>query len=263
MSDIQPKLGGYIQGESIDSEKNALVKEAVFPKLTDLLTSGASTVDLRQHCSPVENQWQVGSCVGNAIVGALEMLRIKHGLNHVDLSRLFVYYNSRVQHRAANEDSGTYISLAMGTLKTMGTCAEASWNYDPEKVLVRPSWAAYRDAWMHKIGSYYAIEESGSSRFDAIDFALLSGHPVVFGCTVDKKFIRETKQDGIVADYESTRIDTGGHAMLIVGKRSDGRYIVRNSWGTGWGEEGYCYMTKRYLSDSNARDFWVATAPWL
>ena len=31
-------------------------------------------VDLRQYCSPIENQGQLGSCTGNAIAGAIELL---------------------------------------------------------------------------------------------------------------------------------------------------------------------------------------------
>ena len=51
----------------------------------------------------------------------------------------------------------------------------------------------------------------------------------------------------------------GGHAVLAVGyDDSEGRIIVRNSWGEGCGNKGYFTMPYGYLLDSNLSDaFWV------
>ena len=38
----------------------------------------------------------------------------------------------------------------------------------------------------------------------------------------------------------------GGHAVCIVGYTAD-RFIVRNSWGTGWGDGGFAYVTDSYV----------------
>ena len=51
----------------------------------------------------------------------------------------------------------------------------------------------------------------------------------------------------------------GGHAVLAVGY-DDGqqRFIVRNSWGTGWGMQGYFTLPYAYLIDANlADDYWT------
>ena len=42
----------------------------------------------------------------------------------------------------------------------------------------------------------------------------------------------------------------GGHAICIVGYREDGRFIVRNSWGTGWGDKGFGYLDPAYITDA-------------
>ena len=37
----------------------------------------------------------------------------------------------------------------------------------------------------------------------------------------------------------------GGHAVAIVGYKRD-RFIVRNSWGPGWGDKGFAYASLNY-----------------
>ena len=51
----------------------------------------------------------------------------------------------------------------------------------------------------------------------------------------------------------------GGHAVLAVGyDDSQQRFIVRNSWGTGWGMQGYFTMPYAYLTERNlSSDFWT------
>jgi C1A family cysteine protease len=51
----------------------------------------------------------------------------------------------------------------------------------------------------------------------------------------------------------------GGHAVLGVGYNDkQKRFIVRNSWGTGWGKQGYFTMPYAYLSNPDlASDFWA------
>jgi hypothetical protein len=41
----------------------------------------------------------------------------------------------------------------------------------------------------------------------------------------------------------------GGHAVGIVGDQPDkNRFILRNSWGTGWGDNGYAYLPYEWLT---------------
>lgn len=56
-------------------------------------------------------------------------------------------------------------------------------------------------------------------------------------------------RDGVLNASEKPSGDHGRHAMLIVGYIGN-YFIVKNSWGTDWGDGGYCYIPKRLLADS-------------
>jgi C1A family cysteine protease len=58
----------------------------------------------------------------------------------------------------------------------------------------------------------------------------------------------------------------GGHAVMAVGYDDNHRtaggedepsLIIRNSWGTGWGDAGYGYLPYRYVLEGLAQDFWA------
>lgn len=254
-----PKFGGWVPdhkqlGDHTDYSFNELAV-----RLTPSVSSNAGILDLRHLCSPVENQGHLGSCVGNAVVGGLELLQNVEGIPFQDLSRLFIYYNSRLMHQSQDKDEGTFIRLAMGTLSAIGTCQEKLWPYDTSKVFVRPTWGCYRNGYANKINGYYRINEGGNDRISAIRHALSAKHPVVFGMTVDLDYM-QVGNDGIVAMPKSVRQNPGGHAQLIVGDNANTeRLIVRNSWGSDWGDHGFCHLPYAYLDESDANDFWVPT----
>lgn len=251
---IKPKLDSWL----LDPEPSSMHPAYEDKAAGVVIVEGSSTeVDLRKFASPVEDQRWLNSCVGNAVVGGLELLRLASGHDHVDLSRLFVYYNARNEHSAQTLDKGTYIRSAMLTLQKLGVCKEETWAYNMNKVFVRPSWNSYREAYLNKIDDYYRIRSYGSSRLDAIETALRARHPVAFGMKVDDKFVEN--RDGHPKFTSSSKWE-GRHAMLIVGfNKTSKTLIVRNSWGTSWGDDGYCYLPYDALQAAESDDFWVMT----
>jgi C1A family cysteine protease len=212
-------------------------------------------VDLRPQCSPVEDQGYLGSCTGNAIAGAIELLDVKNGAGFTDISRLFIYYNERVYLNEVDQDNGAYIRDGIKSIHKIGAAAEEIWPYDIEKFAEKPTAAAYTDANNRRFNGYYRIQSLTS-----VCNALANGFPVVFGFTVYSSFMSDyvAKSGMMPMPMRGDRVE-GGHAVLAVGyDKKTQRIIVRNSWGTGWGDNGYFYMPMDYIADRNlSDDLWV------
>ena len=114
-------------------------------------------VDLRQYMTEVEEQ--VGnSCVANAFVGAYEYLAKRSMGYSEDVSRLFVYYNARVQDNSQEEDNGTTMYDAIKSLVEHGACSEEIWPNDEELLCSDPDTDAYEHAANFKITDCEFIE---------------------------------------------------------------------------------------------------------
>ena len=210
-------------------------------------------VDLRPMCSPVEDQGQIGSCTATAIVGNLEYLENKEGLQMVDLSRLFVYYNERMIEGTTDHDAGAMIRDGIKSLITDGVCPESEWGYDITKFTNKPTKQCYNDALAHRISQYQRL-----NTIDDIQSCLADGYPVVVGISVYESFESDdVAKTGIVPMPTADERLLGGHAVLVVGYDMAKRwFIVRNSWGDNWGDNGYFYLPFDYMSNQNLSDDW-------
>lgn len=211
-------------------------------------------VDLRHLCSPVEHQDQLNSCTANAAVGAMEMLERKQGIEQRDLSRLFVYWNTRVLDGSTDKDIGSYISSSMRAIKAQGACLESVWPYDTSTVFTKPSDDAYRDG-MERQAIEYARVEQGPGILQALSREF----PVCFGMMLYASFDPVAGRTGVAPVPQPGEYRVGGHAMLIVGYDLDEQmYLVRNSWGSRWGDGGYCKIPFEMVdSPAMSWDFWT------
>lgn len=210
-------------------------------------------VDLRSLCSAVEDQGNLGSCTAQALAGNLEFIDNKIDSIYTDVSRLFIYYNERVLIDTVDYDSGASLRDGIKSLKNSGVCEEALWPYTIEKFDEKPPAKCYKDAQEHRIEAYYRIES-----LSEMLACLTDGYPFVFGFTVYESF--ETGQVAKTGKANMPKKDEsalGGHAVMAVGyNQSEKRFLVRNSWGTGWGMGGYFTMPFKYL-ETLAEDFWT------
>ena len=216
-------------------------------------------VDLRAKCPPVYDQGQLGSCTANAIGAAFEFAQMKEEMTAFTPSRLFIYYNERKIEGTVGEDSGAMIRDGIKSVHQIGVCPEDMWAYDIARFTEQPPKKAYTEAARHQATVYRRVLPV----LTQMQGALAGGVPFVFGFSVYESFeTQEVARTGKVPLPQRSERLLGGHAVLAVGydDRTQ-RFIVRNSWGEGWGTKGYCTMPYSYLTDrSLAQDFWAINA---
>ncbi|HEX4737215.1 MAG TPA: C1 family peptidase [Allosphingosinicella sp.] len=211
-------------------------------------------VDLRPGCPPVYNQGQLGSCTANAIGAAVQFDRKKQGLSPDFMpSRLFIYYNERDIEGTVGNDNGAQIRDGVKSVATTGVCPEDDCPYDIAKFTDKPSPQAYADAARTRVSSYCRVARS----LMQMKGCLAAGYPFVFGFSVYDSFEgEEVAQTGVLQMPDlSKETLLGGHAVLAVGyDDAEQRFLVRNSWGDGWGQQGYFTMPYSYLLEANLSD---------
>lgn len=220
-------------------------------------------VDLRPLCPPVYNQGRLDCCTANALAAAIAFERAKLNLKErFTPSRLFIYYNERVYHGTVAVDSGAPFRDGMKAVNKVGVCPEdqpdetANWPFDPTKFAIRPPDACYDAAHRVRALRYRRVHDS----LDTMKGCLAEGYPFVFGILVYESFISpQVAKTGLAPLPAANERLIGGHAVMAVGY-DDQRavLIVRNSWGSAWGDHGYFYVPYAFVGNpALARDFWT------
>jgi nucleoside phosphorylase len=214
------------------------------------------SVDLRAKCPPVYDQGQLGCCTGNGIAGAIEFDQRKQGATAFTPSRLFIYYNERVMEGTVSQDSGAQIRDGVKSVATLGAPPETDWPYDIAKFAAKPPATAYSDAKQDLVTVYSKV----SQNLAQMQGCLAEGYPFVLGFTVYESFEgAAVAKSGVVPMPSHGEAIVGGHCVVAVGYENSKRvFLIRNSWGKGWGVKGYCTMPFEYLlSPQYASDFWT------
>jgi C1A family cysteine protease len=210
-------------------------------------------VDLRSKFPPPFDQGSLGSCTANALCGV-----IAYDIPGFIGSRLFLYYNERYIENDVKNDGGAMLSDGVESLKIYGICPESDWKYDISKFSVKPSQKCYKDAVSHHAVNVKNINNTMKDMKNALS----NGYPFVVGITIYESFESDdVEKTGMVNMPSPSESCYGGHAVVCVGYDDEKKiWIMRNSWGSKWGDGGYFYLPYAYLlSDDLASDLWCVT----
>lgn len=222
------------------------------------------TVDLRKYFTPVKNQSDLGSCSSFATVAMYEAMMNMAGVEGSnDMSPAYLFYYSNVLKGRPSGGSNYYEQLEV--LGKHGVCHEDLYVYDADSLNRKPSEQAEDDAMKHKVVAAKQIPlitdnvinktESLKQNHKVLTSALSEGYPI----GISLKIYDNLGKDGAFISHPDDSPDAkedGWHAMVIVGYSEENNfYIVRNSWGTDFGEDGYCYIPSAYIDDPDYMNF--------
>lgn len=235
-------------------------------------SSETTKVDLRDEFMPgIYHQKKMGSCASNATLRAYEYMRNKWRFekfgtlntfaeqkSDCTFSRRYLYYLARKLLYMENRDDGSSIRNNCKSLKKFGVCKESGFPYS-ENYLEHPNFDNMYQANRYRIRGYYRIRT-----LDEIIHALSNGRPVIISTNVDS-FI-DAGKDGYSKKALTWNKKQGhNHAMVIVGYEKNHKYlnenhdifVIANSWGEKWGDNGYCYVPVDQMIRYNLSDMWV------
>lgn len=235
-----------------------------------------ASVDLRQWCSPIENQGGLGSCTAHAAAAVIEYFENRSHRRYIDASRLFIYKNTR-NLMGVTGDTGAWLRNVMGALTLCGVAEENYWPYTDAApdFDVEPSAFVYAIADNYEALKYFAHDPLGGNvPFPAVLASvkkyLAAGIPSMFGFwgyqssfsgDVPGAFPMPGPQEPIA----------WGHAVAAVGyddniaiknlqypnaPAAKGALLIRNSWDVTFGNQGYGWIPYDYVLKGIAMDFW-------
>lgn len=255
------------------TEKSAKV-QGFFEKtkiLSSPLSSASSVIIPDSDFSPIENQESIGSCTANAGIGLVEYYQNKTKGKYIDMSRLFLYKTTRNLLNWTG-DTGAYLRTTMQAMVLFGSPPEHYWPYDISNYDAEPPAFAYSFAKEFQTIRYVRVDPSGISSdklLERIKSFINRKMPMMFGFSVYNS-ISQANSSGEIPYPCSTDRRTGGHAVVVTGyddnkeiKNSNcgsttkGAIRIRNSWGTGWGDNGYGWLPYKYITAGLAVDWWT------
>ena len=230
-----------------------------------------ATADLRNWCSPVENQGSLGSCTANAGVGMVEYFEKRAFGKYIDGSRLFLYKVTRDMLHSKG-DTGAFLRSAMGALVLFGIPPEEYWPYVIADFEKEPTAFCFAYAQNYQSINYYRLDPPGTTKaslLNQIKTNLSAGLPSMFGFTVYSSISQAETTGKIPFPLTGEKI-AGGHAVMTVGyddkmkiknihpasTETKGALLIRNSWGKEWGDNGYGWLPYEYVLKGLATDWW-------
>lgn len=263
-----------------DSNLGGVYEDASTIKHTHELNEALDAdVDLRNTVNfpDVYDQGQLGSCTANALAFCYQFDMLKQGISFGPdkspiPSRLFIYYYERAIEGLIGSEGVRKLDDGIEALDKVGVCSETDWPYYDKynidtkyntKYKEEPDPIARTNAITHKalLDNNPLLDIQLTPLHNTVNnlkINLRKGFPIAFGFKVYQSFLNAqiTANNPTMPIPSQDDTYVTGHAVVLVGfKDKEQVFIVRNSWGSGWGDNGYFYMPYKIIDDY-ASDFW-------
>ena len=241
----------------------ALAAGLVDRKVASAKADAAANVDLRAAWWKVGDQGQTGSCVGwGSAEGVLRWHFVKAGrlAANEPLSPRYLWMASKetdaytTRPTSFIESDGTWLTAALGVAQKFGVVTDKVLPFKlggSAQMYTGTANAFYAVAAQLRIASYFNLGRD----LAAWRTWLATKGPILTRLTVDAAFMGATTTRGNLDAYDAAN-PQGGHCVALVGY-VNGRFIVRNSWGIGWGDKGFAYAADGYAQPAFTEAFGV------
>ena len=231
-----------------------------------LLASAARAVpkktDLRDDTWwKIGDQGATGACVGWASADSvLRWHLVKAGrlAKNEPLSPRFPWMAAKetdafvAQPTTFIESDGTSLKAALDVSRKWGAVRDTVLPFRGGSLYVGEVATFYAIATQLKIAAYFNL---GTKAADWRTWIAGSG-PILTRLGVDATWDAATSNGGRLTAYRPTTV-RGGHAVALVGYTPTA-FIVRNSWGEGWGDGGYAYASNAYAAKAFTEAYGIA-----
>jgi C1A family cysteine protease len=183
-------------------------------------------------------------------VGVKEYQEQEEHQRLIKLSPRYLYYLCKQIDGIPNQE-GTYPRIAMKALAQNGVCPEECWPYQSYQS-DQPCPDAAEKAFPFRIRAYARLNE-----ILEMERSLSANGPFLAGVDVFSTWFED--HGGKIPLPSANESPLGGHAICVVGYSKSGNYFkFKNSWGSGWGDEGFGYLPYKYM-ERHCFDAWSAT----
>ncbi len=211
-----------------------------------------ASVDLRATWWNIGDQQQTGSCVGwGSTDGVARYHFVKAGrlAQNATLSPRCTWMASKETDQYTTlpetfiEGAGTSLKAAVDILRKYGSVPEQLLPFHIETFMyIGDENTFFATMATRRISAYFNLQKNLANWR-----AWLAAHgPILVALNVDATWDNATATHGLLDNFQPGTV-RGGHAPCVVGYRADGRFIVRNSWGAGWGDHGFAYASEAYI----------------
>lgn len=229
LSDIEASL---IPSAQMRHDESRLIIDSPMMQLAGEDFDNRAITDLRQFDTPVKNQGSRPWCTAFATIASVESIGRRDFGIAMDLSEIHHFKSYQVLQTPPSLNAG----------KSIGFIDESLWPYYGSKTPGADS----------KIRAKLITSKKIQLTLSDVVKSIQEKNPVVINLDVNASFMRP-KSGGIVIPGGAGK---GGHAIALTGVVIDNRvdgggyFVLKNSWGTGWGDKGYGYVPFSYCKYS-------------
>ncbi|MDQ0780378.1 C1 family peptidase [Chryseobacterium sp. W4I1] len=192
----------------------------------------------------IGDQGGEGSCVAWATAYAATSA-LEYNFKGVTAKRSPEYVFNQIQ---LGNCQGAYVSAGLNLIKNQGVSSWSEMPYTDGGCSTQPNASQKNAASTHKLTSWATVNKTNISNVKTL---LSMNLPIVIAVTVDDSFY-DLDSSGSAIWTSHYGQNYGGHAITVIGyDDAKQAFKVQNSWGNGWGDNGYFWIKYSFFSQSS------------